>query len=88
MRSRGFERLGPFKAPFAWLERRWARQADAVLTVNDAYADLLAQQLGVPRPPVVRNTPNRYVRLNRRRTCCANVSVSRPTRGSSSTRAG
>lgn len=62
MRSRGFERLGPFKAPFAWLERRWARQADAVLTVNDAYADLLAQQLGVPRPPVVRNTPNRYVR--------------------------
>jgi glycosyltransferase involved in cell wall biosynthesis len=62
MRSRGFERLGPFKAPFAWLERRWARQADAVLTVNDAYADLLTQQLGVPRPPVVRNTPNRYNR--------------------------
>jgi glycosyltransferase involved in cell wall biosynthesis len=62
MRSRGFERLGPFKAPFAWLERRWAHQADAVLTVNDAYADLLAEQLGVPRPAVVRNTPNRYVR--------------------------
>jgi glycosyltransferase involved in cell wall biosynthesis len=60
MRSRGFERMGPFKAPFAWLERRWARRADAVLTVNDAYAGLLARQFGIARPPVVRNTPDRY----------------------------
>ena len=60
MRSRGFERMGPFKAPFAWLERRWARQVDAVLTVNDAYADLLARQFDIARPTVVRNTPNRY----------------------------
>jgi glycosyltransferase involved in cell wall biosynthesis len=60
MRSRGFERMGPFKAPFAWLERRWARRADAVLTVNDAYAGLLAGQFGMDRPPVVRNTPDRY----------------------------
>jgi glycosyltransferase involved in cell wall biosynthesis len=62
MRSRGFERMGMFKAPFAWLERRWARRADAVLTVNDAYATLLADQFGIARPPVVRNTPDRYVR--------------------------
>ena len=60
MRSRGFERMGPFKAPFAWLERRWARRVDAVLTVNDAYAGLLADQFGIERPPVVRNTPDRY----------------------------
>lgn len=62
MRSRGFERMGPFKAPFAWLERRWAGRVDAVLTVNDAYAGLLAEQFGIVRPPVVRNTPDRYAR--------------------------
>ena len=62
MRSRGFERLGVLKAPFAWLERRWARRADAVLTVNDAYAELLAAQFRIARPPVVRNTPDRYPR--------------------------
>jgi glycosyltransferase involved in cell wall biosynthesis len=62
MRSRGFERMGPFKAPFAWLERHWARKVDAVLTVNDAYADLLARRFGIERPPVVRNTPSRYER--------------------------
>ena len=28
----------------AWFERRWARSANAVLTVNDAYADLLAER--------------------------------------------
>jgi glycosyltransferase involved in cell wall biosynthesis len=60
MRSRGFERMGALKAPFAWLERRWARRADAVLTVNDAYAELLAAQFRIERPPVVRNTPDRY----------------------------
>ena len=62
MRSRGFERMGPWKAPFAALERHWATSADAVLTVNDAYADLLAEQFHIERPPVVRNTPNRYTR--------------------------
>ena len=30
------------------LERRWARSADRVLTVNEAYADLLTEQLGLP----------------------------------------
>jgi glycosyltransferase involved in cell wall biosynthesis len=62
MRSRGFERMGPFKAPFAWLERHWARQVDAILTVNDAYADILGRRFDVDRPPVVRNTPDRYAR--------------------------
>jgi len=31
-----------------------------VITVNDAYADILERQLGVARPPVVRNTPAVY----------------------------
>jgi glycosyltransferase involved in cell wall biosynthesis len=60
MRSRGFERMGPLRAPLAALERRWARAADAVLTVNDAYADLLAADFAIERPRVVRNTPRRY----------------------------
>ncbi len=42
------------------LERHWARRCDAVITVNDAYADILADQLRIARPAVVRNTPARY----------------------------
>ena len=38
------------------VERRWARAADRVLTVNDALADLLADRLGGERPLVVMNT--------------------------------
>jgi glycosyltransferase involved in cell wall biosynthesis len=36
-------------------ERRLARRADLVLTVNDSLADLLAGRWGVARPTVVRN---------------------------------
>jgi glycosyltransferase involved in cell wall biosynthesis len=50
----------PGKQLLAWLERRWARSADRVLTVNEAYAGLLAAQLGVPRPAVVLNVPSRW----------------------------
>lgn len=60
MRSRGFERMRFLRLPLAWLERRWARRVDAVLTVNDAYAELLAKQFGIAPPPVVLNTPDRY----------------------------
>jgi glycosyltransferase involved in cell wall biosynthesis len=53
-------------APWRWLigglERRWARRCDAVLTVNDGYAAILADRFGIPTPAVVRNTPPRYVR--------------------------
>jgi glycosyltransferase involved in cell wall biosynthesis len=56
MRSRQFARLGrPGRDILEWVERRWARRADRVLTVNDSYAGLLAEQLGVPRPTVVMN---------------------------------
>ena len=51
MRSRKFARLGrPGRYLLEWAERRWARAADRVLTVNGAYAGLLEDQLRVPRP--------------------------------------
>jgi len=50
--------------PWRWLigglERRWARRCDAVLTVNDGYAAILASRFGIPTPAIVRNTPRRY----------------------------
>ena len=56
MHSRKFARLGrPGRNLLEWAERRWARGADRVLTVNDAYAELLEEQLRVPRPAVVMN---------------------------------
>jgi glycosyltransferase involved in cell wall biosynthesis len=51
---------GPLQAPFRWFERRWARQADAVITVNQAYAEIISASLGVPIAAVVMNCPNRY----------------------------
>ncbi len=57
--------FGSMSRPWKWLlgglERRWARRCDAVLTVNDAYAEILEQELGIARPTVVRNTPGRYI---------------------------
>ena len=56
MQSRKFARLGrPGRSLFEWAERRWARGVDRVLTVNDAYAELLEKELRVPRPTVVMN---------------------------------
>jgi glycosyltransferase involved in cell wall biosynthesis len=37
------------------IERRWARRADRVVTVNDALADVLRERLGCERPLVVLN---------------------------------
>jgi glycosyltransferase involved in cell wall biosynthesis len=50
-------------APFRTLERRWARRADAVVTVNEAYGRLLQETLGVDVAAVVRNTPPRQAPL-------------------------
>jgi glycosyltransferase involved in cell wall biosynthesis len=41
-------------------ERQWAQQADAVLTVNDAYAEILSRSLQIVRPTVVMNCPARW----------------------------
>lgn len=63
LHARGMEGMGRlWTRLLGGLERRWARGCDAVLTVNDAYAEILEHHLGVPRPPVVRNTPARYTR--------------------------
>jgi glycosyltransferase involved in cell wall biosynthesis len=48
----------PLRSLIGWLERRFARRMDRVLTVNEPYADLLVRQLGVTRPPVVMNCPD------------------------------
>ncbi len=56
MQSRQYARLGrPGRTLLEWVERRWAREADRVLTVNEAYAELLEKRLRVRRPAVVMN---------------------------------
>jgi glycosyltransferase involved in cell wall biosynthesis len=58
LESRDFATMGePGRTFLAALERRWARRVDHILTVNDAYADLLARQLRLPRPTIVMNCP-------------------------------
>jgi glycosyltransferase involved in cell wall biosynthesis len=48
------------RAVLTGLERRWARACDEVLTVSDAYASMLTEDLGIPRPTVVMNCPERF----------------------------
>ena len=61
LHARAFDRMGPlWRRFYLGLERRWASSADAVVTVNDAYADILERTLRIPRPPVVMNCPERW----------------------------
>jgi glycosyltransferase involved in cell wall biosynthesis len=54
--ARNIARLpGLLRRLFASIERRWARAADRVITVNDPYADVMADRFGVERPLVVLN---------------------------------
>lgn len=46
---------GPARRLLQGVERRWARQADGVVTVNDQLADLLAERWSIERPTVVMN---------------------------------
>ncbi len=46
---------GPARRLFAAVERRWARRASRVTTVNEPYAAVMEQRFGVPRPLVVMN---------------------------------
>jgi glycosyltransferase involved in cell wall biosynthesis len=54
-RSRGITRWLAARA-----ERGWAARSARVITVNDAYADVLAERLRVTRPLVVMNCSYRY----------------------------
>jgi glycosyltransferase involved in cell wall biosynthesis len=51
---------GPIKSILARLERGWARAADRVFTVNQAYATELARRFGVPTPVIVMNCSYRF----------------------------
>ena len=54
MASQGWAGLPwPVRSFLRFLERRWAREADRVVTVNAAYARILSESLGVPTPVVV-----------------------------------
>ena len=62
MHSREFARIGRMRrSALLAMERRWAQQADAVLTVNAAYAELLGPLLQVPSPQIVMNCPERWI---------------------------
>jgi glycosyltransferase involved in cell wall biosynthesis len=56
--------LARMRGPARWLlaaaERRWAHKAARVVTVNDAYADVLERRLRIDRPLVVMNCSYRY----------------------------
>ena len=62
MHARAFDRMHRARRWFFQaLERRWAHQADAVITVNEAYATILERTLRIHRPPVVMNCPERWI---------------------------
>ena len=46
---------GPARRLFGAVERRWARRASRVATVNEPYAAVMEKRFGVPRPLVVMN---------------------------------
>lgn len=56
--------LARMRGPARWLlataERRWARASGRVITVNEAYADVLERSLRVPRPLIVMNCSYRF----------------------------
>lgn len=61
MHSRSFAQAQqPWKWILTFLERRWARRVDRLLTVNQSYARLLARQFGIEPPAVVMNLPYRW----------------------------
>jgi glycosyltransferase involved in cell wall biosynthesis len=58
--ARNIARLpAPIRRTFAWNERRWARRAASVVTVNALYASVLEKRFGPPTPLVVMNCPVR-----------------------------
>ena len=61
LHARYFDRMSrPWRAIFRRIERHWARRCDAVITVNQAYADILVRTLGIAPPAIVMNCPDRF----------------------------
>jgi glycosyltransferase involved in cell wall biosynthesis len=53
-------RWGAVRRMLGGLERRWARGASALVTVNEAVADELAKRVQAPRIVVLHNCPSRW----------------------------
>jgi glycosyltransferase involved in cell wall biosynthesis len=51
---------GPVRWVIARAEKRWARRADRVITVNEPYAEVMASRFAVPKPLVVLNCSYRF----------------------------
>ena len=51
---------GPVRWVIARAEKRWARRADRVVTVNEPYAEVMASRFGVPKPLIVLNCSYRF----------------------------
>jgi glycosyltransferase involved in cell wall biosynthesis len=68
LEARNLARMG---RPARWLlgrtERRWAEAATRVISVNDAYADVLASRWPIERPLVVMNCSYRFTPVAPRR---------------------
>jgi glycosyltransferase involved in cell wall biosynthesis len=64
--ARNIARLPSFaRRLFAAVERRWARQAARVVTVNRPYAEVMAERFGVPLPVIVLNASYRRATTTR-----------------------
>ena len=59
--ARNLARLpGPVRRAVGGAERRWARRADRVVTVNVPYAEVMARRWGLPMPVIALNCSFRY----------------------------
>jgi glycosyltransferase involved in cell wall biosynthesis len=61
LEARNLARMrGPARWVLARAERGWAHRADRVITVNRAYAEVMAERFGVPLPLIVMNCSYRF----------------------------
>jgi glycosyltransferase involved in cell wall biosynthesis len=61
LEARNLARMrGPMRGLLARQERGWAHAADRVMTVNQAYAEVMAERLRVPLPVIVMNCSYRF----------------------------